>query len=122
MVSRVKQGNARYTDREDGCRDRRLRATSTAWDWVIVAQESTDTTLAPVAAQRNRALVLILVGTLLAIVFAVLFAWRITRPVRALTGVAGEAAGWSVGRACGAGWVDGAGGAGVVVQLDARDV
>jgi methyl-accepting chemotaxis protein len=64
-----------------------------AWDWVIVAQESTETTLAPVAAQRRLALVLILVGTLFAVVFAMVFAWRITRPVRALTDTAREAAG-----------------------------
>jgi methyl-accepting chemotaxis protein len=85
------QGNARYTDPEDGAVIAGYDYVE-GWDWVILAQESTDTTLAPVTAQRNRALVLILAGTFLAIVFAVAFAWRITRPLRELTGVAGEAA------------------------------
>jgi len=61
-------------------------------DWALVVKEPRDTTLAPVTAQRNRALALMLVGTLAAVVFAVIFAWRTTRPVRALTEVAREAA------------------------------
>ena len=93
-----------------------------AWDWAIVAQESTDTTLAPVEEQRSLALVLILVGTLLA------------HRVRGAVCVAGHASvagvewcgrrggGRSVGCTGRAAWVGGDGGAGGVVQLDARDV
>jgi len=60
--------------------------------WVILAQVPKDATLAPVTAQRNRAIELALVGALLAIAFAIAFARWITRPVRALTKTAGEAA------------------------------
>jgi methyl-accepting chemotaxis protein len=78
------RGAARYTD-EHG------QAVVGGFDFVeglngaLLVQIDEDVTLAPVAAQRNRALLLIVVGTVLAIVFAVLFAWRIARPVRALT-------------------------------------
>jgi methyl-accepting chemotaxis protein len=60
--------------------------------WVILAQVPKDATLAPVTAQRDRAIELALVGALLAIAFAIAFARWITRPVRALTKTAGEAA------------------------------
>jgi methyl-accepting chemotaxis protein len=86
------QGGARYAD-EDGHDVIAGFAIVDELNWVIVAEESTDATLAPVAAQRRLALVLILVGTLFAVVFAMVFAWRITRPVRALTDTAREAAG-----------------------------
>jgi methyl-accepting chemotaxis protein len=61
-------------------------------DWVVIAQEEEDVVLAPVTEQRNRAIQLILIGTLFAIAFAVVFARWITRPVRALTTTAGQAA------------------------------
>jgi methyl-accepting chemotaxis protein len=60
--------------------------------WVIIAKEPRNASLAPVTAQRNRALALILLGTLFAITFAVVFARWITRPLRALTATAGDAA------------------------------
>ena len=49
------RGSAHYTDPERGAVIAGYDYVA-AWDWVIVAQESTDTTLAPVAAQRSRAL------------------------------------------------------------------
>ena len=61
-------------------------------NWVILAQEPRDATLAPVTDQRNRALLLMLIGSLIAVGFAVVFARWITRPVRALTDAARHAA------------------------------
>jgi methyl-accepting chemotaxis protein len=61
-------------------------------NWVVIAKEPRTATLAPVTAQRNRALQLILIGTLFAVTFAIVFARWITRPLRALTASAHEAA------------------------------
>ena len=61
-------------------------------NWALVAQVDKHKTLAPVAAQRDRALQLMLVGTIIAVGFAVIFSWRITRPLRALTATARAAA------------------------------
>jgi methyl-accepting chemotaxis protein len=61
--------------------------------WAVLVQVERDTTLAPVADQRARALQLALIGGLVAAGFAVLFAWRITSPVRRLTEAARAAAG-----------------------------
>jgi methyl-accepting chemotaxis protein len=58
--------------------------------WVVIAKEPKDVVLGPVTAQRNRALQLIAIGTMLAIAFAILFARWITRPLRALTATAGD--------------------------------
>jgi methyl-accepting chemotaxis protein len=60
--------------------------------WAILVQVDKGITLAPVTDQRNRALELILIGTALAVGFAIIFAWRITKPVRALTAQARQAA------------------------------
>jgi methyl-accepting chemotaxis protein len=62
-------------------------------DWVLLVQVDEDTTLAPVAAQRERAVQLMILGTVIAVGFAVVFAWRITRPIKALTSTARDAAG-----------------------------
>jgi methyl-accepting chemotaxis protein len=61
-------------------------------EWALTAKAPKDVIMAPVADQRNRALQLILIGTLFAIAFAVVFARWITRPLRALTTTAGDAA------------------------------
>jgi methyl-accepting chemotaxis protein len=60
--------------------------------WAVIAKESEHSTLAPVRAQRNRAIMLIVLGTVFAVGFAVAFARRITRPLRALTETAGAVA------------------------------
>jgi methyl-accepting chemotaxis protein len=61
-------------------------------NWVVIAQEPKTETLAPVTAQRNRALELILIGTLLAVAFAIAFARWIVRPLQVLTVTAGQVA------------------------------
>jgi len=61
-------------------------------NWVLIAQEPKIETLAPVTSQRNRALQLILIGTALAVAFAVGFANWVTRPLRVLTSTAGRVA------------------------------
>jgi methyl-accepting chemotaxis protein len=60
--------------------------------WVLIAKAPKDVTLAPVTDQRNLAFALILIGTLFAIAFAVVFARWLTRPLRALTTTATDAA------------------------------
>ena len=62
-------------------------------NWAVIAQEPKDATLAPVRAQRDRALQLILLGTAFAVAFAIVFARWITRPLRALTETASQVAG-----------------------------
>src|SRR6185295_6018731 len=59
-------------------------------NWVVIAQEPKTETLAPVTAQRNRALELILIATALAVAFAIAFARWIVRPIQALTTTAGQ--------------------------------
>jgi methyl-accepting chemotaxis protein len=53
--------------------------------WAIVASEETSVALAPVNSQRILAIVLPLIAAALIVVFAILFASLITRPVTALT-------------------------------------
>ena len=50
--------------------------------WVIIAQDPASAVLAPVTSQRHRAILIVALGTLLAIAAAVWFAWRTTRPLR----------------------------------------
>ena len=61
-------------------------------DWALLVQVDKHTALAPVDAQRHRAIQLVLFGSLLAIAFAILFARQTTRPIRALTETARLAA------------------------------
>ena len=61
--------------------------------WAMIAQDPRDATLAPVTAQRNRALALIVLGAVFAVGFAIVFARWITRPLRALTSTAVDVAG-----------------------------
>jgi len=56
-------------------------------DWTIVAQDAATTVLAPVAHQRNRAILIVVLGTLLAIAAALTFG---TREARKLRGMADE--------------------------------
>jgi methyl-accepting chemotaxis protein len=62
-------------------------------NWVIIAQEDAGIVLAPVNHQRNRALLVIVLGGLFAIGAAIGLAWWTTRPVSKLTEAAGVAAG-----------------------------
>ena len=61
--------------------------------WVIIAQDHASTVLAPVTSQRHRAILIVTLGTLLAIAAAVWFAWRTTGPLRRLTQASHTAAG-----------------------------
>jgi methyl-accepting chemotaxis protein len=61
-------------------------------NWIVIAQEHADTLLAPVATQRHRAILVVALGTLLAIAVSILLAWRTTRPIRRLTEVARKVA------------------------------
>ena len=61
--------------------------------WVVIAQDPASTVLAPVTSQRHRAILIVILGTLLAIAAAVWFAWRTTRPLRRLTETSQLAAG-----------------------------
>jgi methyl-accepting chemotaxis protein len=61
--------------------------------WVILAQDPTSTVLAPVNSQRNRAILIVTLGTLIAIGVSLGLAWRTTRPLRRLTEAARQAAG-----------------------------
>jgi methyl-accepting chemotaxis protein len=54
-------------------------------NWVVLTQDPVSVTLAPVKNERNRALLFVLAGGLLASLFAVFFARRIARPVAGLT-------------------------------------
>ena len=60
--------------------------------WVVLAQEPTDVILAPVNRERTLALQLMVLGTLIAIGFAVCFARWITGPLLTLTKAARDAA------------------------------
>jgi methyl-accepting chemotaxis protein len=62
-------------------------------DWALLVQVEKQAALAPITAQRTHALELVLLGTGLAVAFAVAFAWRITRPLRGMTATARQAAG-----------------------------
>ena len=79
-------------------KDRRGRTVLGAYDtvvglnWTVLAEEPQSVSLAPVTNQRDRAILLVLLGAAFAIGFALLFARWVTRPVVALTAVAGRAA------------------------------
>ena len=57
-------------------------------DWVVIAQDHASTVLAPVTDQRQRAILIVALGALLAIGVSMALAWRTTRPIRRLTEVA----------------------------------
>jgi len=53
--------------------------------WTVITKEHANALLAPVATQRNRAILIVGLGTILAIVVSIGLAWQTTRPVRRLT-------------------------------------
>jgi len=57
-------------------------------DWTIILQVPHDSVLEPVAQQTRDAIVIVVIGGLLAASLSVFLAWRSTRPVRRLTEVA----------------------------------
>ena len=61
-------------------------------DWTILAQDRASAVLAPVASQRNRALALLALAAVLAVGFSIVFARRMARPIKQLTGAAARAA------------------------------
>ena len=63
-----------------------------ALGWVVIAQDHASTVLAPATNQRDRAILVVALGTLLALVVSIGAAWRTTRPVRRLTEAAHRAA------------------------------
>ena len=66
-------------------------------EWVLISTEPKEETEAPMTKQRNRAIQLIGIATLLAIAFAVVFARWMTRPLRALTVAAADVASGHLG-------------------------
>ena len=56
-----------------------------ALGWVVIAQDHASAVLAPATDQRNRAILIVTLGTLLALAVSIGVAWRTTRPVRRLT-------------------------------------
>jgi len=60
--------------------------------WLVIDQEHADDLLAPVATQRQRAVILVTLGAIFAIAVSIALAWRTTRPVRRLTEVARKVA------------------------------
>ena len=60
--------------------------------WVVIAQDDAATVLAPVTALRQRAILIVGFGGLLAVVVSIVLAWVTTRPVRRLTDVASKVA------------------------------
>jgi methyl-accepting chemotaxis protein len=63
-----------------------------ALNWVIVAQDPASRVLAPVHNQVKRAIVIVIIGTLLAFAVSLALAMRTTRPIRVLTQAARKAA------------------------------
>jgi len=56
--------------------------------WTLIAQEHADEVLAPVEAQRERAILLVVLGGGIAVAISIALAWQTTRPVRGMTAVA----------------------------------
>ncbi|MFC8943613.1 methyl-accepting chemotaxis protein, partial [Streptomyces griseoincarnatus] len=55
--------------------------------WIVIAQNHAGTLLAPVAAERQRAILVVALGTILAVVVSILLARQSTRPIHRLTEV-----------------------------------
>lgn len=60
--------------------------------WIILAQEHADELLAPVETQRDRAILVVVLGALVAIAISIALAWQTTRPIRGMTVAARRAA------------------------------
>jgi methyl-accepting chemotaxis protein len=63
-----------------------------ALGWVILVQDPSSAVLAPVNTERNRAILIVILGSLLAGAVSLLLASRMTRPIRRLTAAARKAA------------------------------
>ncbi len=61
--------------------------------WIVTAKVPADTLLAPVEAQRDRAILLVVLGGLVAIAVSIALAWQSNRPIRGITAVAQQVAG-----------------------------
>jgi len=61
--------------------------------WTLIAGEHADELLAPVEDQRQRAILLVVLGGVIAIAIAIALAWQTTRPIRGMTAVARRVAG-----------------------------
>jgi methyl-accepting chemotaxis protein len=61
-------------------------------NWIIVVQQTRASVLAPVAYQKRAALLIVVVGALVAAAVSTALAWRSTRPIRRLTDVAQQVA------------------------------
>ena len=57
-------------------------------NWIVIVQDTTENVLAPVTNLRERAIVIVALGALLAGGVSVALAWRSTRPIRRLTQLA----------------------------------
>jgi methyl-accepting chemotaxis protein len=53
--------------------------------WVVAVQDPTSILLAPIETQRHRAILIVVIGGILAGIASVLLAWRTTRPIGGLT-------------------------------------
>lgn len=95
-----KPGVARYTDRDghdviggfdilDQCG---VQGLDGCLGWTIAIHESAEAVLAPVHAQRDRAILFVALATLAAVAVSVALAVRTTRPIRRLTDAARHAA------------------------------
>jgi methyl-accepting chemotaxis protein len=62
-------------------------------NWVLLAHDPASTVLAPVTSQRDRAILIVTIGALLAVAVSIGLAWRTTWPVRRLTDASRKAAG-----------------------------
>ena len=67
-------------------------APATVPRWAVIVRQDTDEAYAPIEEQRELALIVALVGSLLVAAFAVVFANRTVRPIRALARDAGRVA------------------------------
>jgi len=61
-------------------------------DWTLMAQDHASSVLAPVTEQRNRAILVVVLGTLFALAVSAGMAWRTAQPVRRLTDASRRAA------------------------------
>ncbi|MGY2873552.1 methyl-accepting chemotaxis protein [Marmoricola sp. URHA0025 HA25] len=86
-TSTGKPGSARFVD-PDGHDVIGGFAKLQGLGWTVVTQEHAKALLAPVAEQRHRAILVGVLGGLLAAAVSIALAWRTTRPIRELTGVA----------------------------------
>jgi len=61
-------------------------------NWVVIAQDDTSVVIAPVSRQRDLAILIVVLGVVIAVAAAIALAWWFARPVRRLTDAARRAA------------------------------